>query len=504
MDIPYLVRRAVFEHRDQPAVSCDGATRTYAHLDRNARRLANALTGLGLRAGDRVAVLLENRLEYPEIDVALAYAGLVRVAFNIRLAVEDFSYAIGDCGARALVSQASFDPIATELTTQHGLVWVRLDDEDDCPASAHPYHATLDAARESAPAPGRLEGELGWISYTSGTTGRPKGVMLTHSNLVQVAMNIMTELGVPTTADSVLLLQPLSHGAGYFLLPYLSSGGHVHIMRRFDADRVVEYGIRERISTLKLVPTMLRDLVESSRTAPFSTIIYGAAPIDRPTLERAMDRYGPVFSQLYGQSEAPMTITYLAKKDHQLGKPWLESAGRPWRAVPAEVAASDGSPVEPGEPGEVVVAGPHVMRGYYGMPERTAEVLRDGWLWTGDIAVRDEHGFIYLRGRRDQMINSGGFNIAPKEVEDVVAQYAGVREVVAVGVPHERWGQAVRVYVTPQDGAHLTEQALVEHCAPRLGFRQPRSVIVLDQLPRTAYGKVDRNGLEDARKRADR
>lgn len=495
MDIPYLVRRAVLESRNRPAVSCEGATRTYGELDRNARRLANTLLGQGLRAGDRVAVLLENRLEYPEVDVALAYAGLVRVALNIRLSVEEFSYAVDDSGAKALVTQALFDPAATELVDRHGLVWLRLDDEDHPPKHALAYYPAIAQASDVLEPLPEMHDELAWISYTSGTTGRPKGVMLSHRNLVRVAMNIMLELGVPTTSSSVLLVQPLSHGAGYFVLPYLFSGGHLHVLQRLDADRVVDLGIRERVNTLKLVPTMLLDLLEAPRTAPFENIVYGASPIGVTTLERALDRFGPVLSQLYGQSEAPMTITWLATRDHVLGKPWLRSAGRPWRSVPVEVMTQEGTPAAVGELGEVVVGGPHVMRGYYRLPERTAETLRDGWLWTGDLAERDEHGFVYLRGRRDDMIISGGFNIAPKEVEDVVARCDGVREVVAVGVPHERWGQAVRVYVSPLDGVQLAEAAIVDHCRPLLGFRRPRSVVVLDQLPRTAYGKVDRAAL---------
>ncbi|MQA07158.1 MAG: AMP-binding protein [Pseudonocardiaceae bacterium] len=492
MDLAYLLRRGITEHAGRPAVSSDVRAVRYGELDDDARRLANALLGMGLRRGDRVAVLLDNRLEYPIIDVALAYAGLVRVALNVRLQPTDFRYIMADCGSRALITQARFDETAAELVTEAGARWIRLDDDRERPDGAHDFRALLEGARAEIPELPDMSEELAWISYTSGTTGRPKGVMLSHRALVQVAMNIMLELGRETTSGSILLVQPLSHGAGYFVLPYLACGGHVHVRHGFDAEEVVELGRRERIGTLKLVPTMLLDMLEVPSAPAFRNIIYGAAPISESLLGRAMDRYGPVLSQLYGQSEAPMTITWLDKSDHRIGEPQIRSAGRAWRSVRVDVLDPEGRTLPPGELGEIVVTGQHAMTGYFNKPELTAEVLRDGRIWTRDMGLRDDAGYIYLRGRRDEMINSGGFNIAPKEVEDVVTQFPGVREAAAVGIPDPRWGQVVRVYVAPEAGTSLDEDTLIEFCEPKLGFRRPRSVVVVAGLPRTSYGKVDR------------
>jgi acyl-CoA synthetase (AMP-forming)/AMP-acid ligase II len=319
--------------------------------------------------------------------------------------------------------------------------------------------------------------------------------MLSHRALTQVAYNVMIELGAATTASSILLPQPLSHGAGYFVLPYLACGGHLHVMPRFDPQQAVALGRQHGIRTLKLVPTMLLDILATGEALPYEDIIYGAAPIAQPLLEEALDRYGPVLSQIYGQSEAPMTITYLSKADHQAGGERLRSAGRPWRSVAVEVVGQDAEPLAAGEVGEVVVRGPHLMTGYYGQPELTAEALRGGRLWTRDLATCDDQGYLYLLGRTDDIINSGGFNIAPREVEDVVARYEGVREVAAVGIPDERWGQAVRVYVVPEPGAELEGNLLIEFCKQALGFRRPRSVVVVPDLPRTSYGKIDRERL---------
>ncbi|MPZ63873.1 MAG: AMP-binding protein [Propionibacteriales bacterium] len=263
-------------------------------------------------------------------------------------------------------------------------------------------------------------------------------------------------------------------------------------MPRFDPAEALHLGRKHGISTLKCVPAMLTDILETDQPVPFDSIIYGAAPTPMPQIERALDRYGPILMQLYGQSEAPVTITSLQKHDHAKPGPHRASVGRPWRTVDVQVVDADGVRVPDGELGEVIVRGGHLMEGYYGRPDLTAEVLRDGWLWTRDMAVRDEAGYIYLRGRRDEMINSGGYNIAPREVEDVVVQHPAVEECVATGVSHDHWGQQVQVFVLRKPDLPVDAGELVAFCKPRLGFRTPSSVVFVETMPRTPYGKVDR------------
>lgn len=497
MDLRHLLRRGLREKPTAPAVSAPQGQLRYGELDDVAARLANALLGLGLQAGDRVAVLLRNRLEYPVVDVALAYAGLVRVALNVRLDRDTFAYILEDSDARVVISEASFDDVVSELAATARVSWVRLDDETDLPPGAIGYRHALERARpEPLPVADR-SGELAWISYTSGTTGKPKGVMLTHRALVRVAVNLMVELGASTTAGSVLLVQPLSHGAGYFALAYLACGGHLHVRHGFDPEETAALGRDGGIETLKLVPTMLMDLLRVPGGLGYANIVYGAAPVAQDVLGQALERYGPVLAQLYGQSEAPMTITWLPKSDHQVEQPRARSVGRPWRGVQVEVCDPEGRSVPVGELGEVVVAGDHLMSGYLGRPDLTAEVLRDGRLWTRDMGVLDDRGYLFLQGRRDEMINSGGFNVSPREVEDVAGRCPGVREVAAVGVPHPRWGEAVRIFVAPEPGASLNQEDIIDFCRPTLGFRRPRSVVVLAALPRTSYGKLDRVRLLD-------
>lgn len=488
-----VLDRSFSEHGSDLAVATDTSRRTYEHLGVRAHRLANALRSLGLRPGDSVAVLLTNRIEYPEVDAALAIAGLVRVALNVRLGLDECSFILDDSSARAIVSEEAFDEVVAELSDRRDLIWVRMGSGQIGGTSS--YEELIDAASSKRAIEHVSLEAPAWVAYTSGTTGRPKGVVLSNRALLSVSFNLMVELGPIAPGRSILLPQPLSHGAGYFVLPYLSAGATVHIMDRFEPEKVLWLGTENAIDTLKCVPTMLVDLLDLDSQIPFESVIYGAASIPGPQVDRALDRWGAVLVQLYGQSEAPATITVLHKDDHKRPGPQRTSAGRPWRTIDVEVLDEEGHPVAPGELGEVVVRGGHLMTGYLGQPELTSEVLRSGRLWTRDMAVLDENGYIYLRGRRDEMINSGGFNIAPREVEDVVVRHPGVKEAVAMGFPHERWGEAVRVVILRADGSDVGAQEILDFCRGQLGFRRPRSVVFTPDMPRTSYGKIDRSAL---------
>lgn len=489
-----LFVRAIREYSDSTAVQHRSRRRTFGELGDRAARLANGLRSAGLVDGSAVAVLLPNDLCYPEVDVALAVGGFVRVALNVRLTGDELSYIVDDCGAGALITTSEYDQVAGELVDRHQLVWIRLGADGE--ARAQPYEDLISRSSNEIPMIERDHGAPAWISYTSGTTGRPKGVVLSHGSLAQVAFNIMIELGPIRAGKSILLPQPLSHGAGFFVLPYLLAGGTVHIMSGFDPEEAMAIGRREDVNTLKLVPAMLADVVsETDGPSPFDTIIYGAAPIAASQLDQALDRFGPILVQIYGQSEAPVTLTVLHKEDHVHDDGRAASAGRVWRTVDARVVGEDGNDVGTGDLGELVIRGPHLMDGYHGLPNRTAEVLKGGWLWTRDLAKMDASGFVYLQGRMDEMINSGGFNIAPKEVENAVATHPAVDECVAVGRADDRFGELVHVFVTARDGRDIDVESLIDFCREPLGFRRPRSVTVLDKFPRTAYGKVDRSQL---------
>lgn len=490
MDIGQPVRSLASTSPDLVAIRAEEGSRTYGELVERIDRVGHVLRALGLVTGDRVAVLMKNRLEYPEIDLGIATSGFVRVALNSRLQTHDFVYMVGDADAKVLVTEEDFDVEAEEIVRQVGVTWVRLG-EGDLPPGAMDYE-TLVASTPFAPPDERPSpDDLAWISYTSGTTGRPKGVMLTHGSLTQVADNLERCFGPFEPGAGIILPQPLSHGAGYFVLPYLRAGGLVRIVEGFEPALIEQIVVDEGVTTLKCVPAMLDMLVRHGRKLALTSIIYGAAPMPVPQLEAALSLFGPVLSQIYGQSEAPVTITVLGPADHERPGAHRGSAGHGWPGVDVQVLGAEGQPVAPGEIGEVTVRSSHQMDGYWGKPELTAEVVRDGRIWTRDMATVDDEGFIYLRGRRDDMINSGGFNIAPREVEEVLTSHPTVDEAVVVGVEDERWGQVVKAFLVARPGQAITVDEILEFAKPLLGFRRPRHLEVLESMPRNSYGKVD-------------
>ena len=483
MDLAYLIRRAARNYPSTAYFEDERTRRTLATLTERAERFANALDTLEVPAGAPVGVLSENRLDYIEVDLGLALARRTRVALNARLNLEDFAYSLADSKAVALVHSGSFSDEAVKLGEELGLITLDLDSQSG-------YQRLLDqSSAASIVRPGTDE-DPAWITYTSGTTGRPKGIVLSQRSIRQVSQNILLELGPVRPGEQLVLTQALSHGAGYFVLPYLISGAGLCIQGTFDPERVARLSERPEITSLKIVPAMLPGLLDTGLRLDYETIVYGASPISKPVLDAALERLGPVLIQIYGQSEAPVTLTCLGKQEHVEEGDQRASAGRPWRSVALEVRNAEGEALGSGEVGEVTVSGDHLMSGYLGLPEATAEVLRDGWVWTKDMGYVDDRGYVYLVGRRDEMINSGGFNIAPREVERVLLDHPEIEECVVVGLPDARWGSAVNAVVRCR--RPLNEEEVIAFARPRLGFRTPKRVHFVGSIPRNPYGKVDR------------
>ena len=497
MDVAYLIRRAAHWYPDAPAVEDGERALTMRELVSLAERLANRLDALGVPPGGSVGVLMENRWEYVLVDAAIALARRTRVAMNARLALDDFRFMASDADVSVLFHTSTFAEEAEAMRADLGLIPIDIDIQ---------LQAELDQADATVVLRGGTDEDPAWITYTSGTTGRPKGIILSHRSISQVAMNLLLELGPVVPGQVAVLTQPLSHGAGYFVLPWLIAGGGLYVVRRFDPEDVLAVGRRPEVGLLKIVPAMLPPLLEASGSQPisFSSIVYGAAPIAPAVLDLALEAFGPVLVQIYGQSEAPVTLTVLGKQDHVGEGEQRFSAGRPWRTVTAQIRDDDGRVKAPGEEGELFVNGLHLMSGYRGLPDATAAVMRDGWIKTNDMAREDDRGFISLLGRRDEMINSGGFNISPREVERVLNEHPSVQEVVVFGVPDDRWGQAVTAAVQAHAGQRLSSAELSEFARPRLGFRAPKTISLLAGIPRNPYGKVDRLKLTEAVEAAQR
>lgn len=493
VDLSYLMRRAASSFPDQIAILDGETVLSMRAMVRQAERFANALEGLGVAPGTRVALLSENRWEYVVADLALILGRYVRVALNARLDIGNHEQVLADAGVGVLIHSAGFAPEAIVLRDRLGVRTICFDADG---SGAH-FSALAESASDR-PVTRRGENEdAAWITYTAGTTGKPKGVVLSRRAIREVAFNLLLELGPVAPGGRIMLPQALSHGAGYFTLPWLLSGAGVRIFRSFDPAEVVTIGAAEPGSLFKCVPAMLSPIIAESRSCDprFGSIVYGASPISRAVLEASLDRFGPILTQIYGQSEAPATLTCLKPADHLGSGDERFSAGRPWRSVAIEIRDADGRALPPGEAGEVVISGPHMMTGYHGLPERTAEVMRNGWIATRDRGVIDERGFVHLRGRMDDMIISGGYNIAPKEVEDALCGLAAIEDVSVIGIPDARWGTAVAAAVTLKPGAAQTIDQVIAFAKPLLGFRAPKVVRIVEAIPRTPYGKVDRTAL---------
>ena len=512
MDVKTLIVRAAREYPDNPALVYKTTRMTFRELNQTSNRLAHGILALGIRKGDRVGMFLHNHCEFIEIDFALSKAGIVRVPLNIRLAPQDHEYMLNDSGANTLMYDESFTETVEKLkpalkTVQH---FIRV--SDGSPGQSMPstiaFEDLLNNQSVDEPSVEIGEQDLHTLFYTSGTTGKPKGAMLTQKSWANVAINLVLDYGPITQRDVILNTQPLSHGAGFFVLPFFIRGAVNVLIPEVKPSIVFETIQREKVTVLKLVPTVLYLLTESPEKTQYDlsslhSIIYGGAPSAAPRLKDAIRFFGQKIVQLYGQAEAPMCISVLSKEDHHIDGPEeavkrLSSAGKPCLNVDVRVVDENDCEVPPGQVGEVAVRGYHIMKGYWNLPEATVETMRNGWIHTGDMGYFDDQGFLFLVDRKRDVIISGAFNIYPKEIEDVIASHPKVKEAAVIGVPDEKWGEAVKAVVVPKAGEAVTEQEIIDHCRDRMaGFKKPKSVDVVDELPRNPYGKVLKTALRE-------
>ncbi|MEV4357904.1 class I adenylate-forming enzyme family protein [Nonomuraea sp. NPDC004186] len=472
-------------------------TFSYEAVAARAAATGGALRALGLRRGDRVAILLHNSQAYVDVFLGALAAGLIVVPLNVRLTREDYLHMLTDSGSRVLVTTSEFGARLPRDGEVHDLTVVLAD------ASTHDLAAG--AAPLSGPEPGE-ESEVASLMYTSGTTGSPKAVILTHASWRSVADTAIEVLGF-ADGEVTLHVAPLTHGAGFLFLPTLMTGGHNLLCRSFDAARTAVLLGSHGVTGMFVVPSMIRmllDAVPPGFTAPptFRRLYYAGSPIDPLTLREATAAFGGRVVQSFAQMESPMFVTVLDQEDHRRalgdpGLPLVRSAGRVLPGVELRVTDDDGTPLPAGEPGEILARAPQTMAGYWDRPEDTAAALRDGWLHTGDVGYLDEEGYLFLVDRKKDMIVTGGSNVYAREVEEVLLALPGVREAAVVGLPHRIWGEAVTA-VLVADGTPRDEQEIIADCRRRLaGYRVPKRVVWVDELPRNAYGKVLKRRLRD-------
>ena len=494
-NLSWPLAHAVGVHGDRPAVIEGGRRMTYRELGDRVARLGGALDGLDVPAGGFVGVLAGNTSAHLECWLGVPAYGRVINSLNYRLALGELEFMIDDSHTRVLVTDDERLEVALALrdrceSLQHVIHAGHEPTADDCVA----YEALLDRAPATPPdIPGDT---LAAISYTGGTTGRPKGVMLSHANLVANAKHFLITDAL-TADDRYAHASPLFHVAGSTMVFCVTWAGGAHVMLgRFDVPRLVAAIERDGATVVVLVPTMIQMLLEhlEQHAADLSSLRllhYAAAPMPERLLERAMRALPCDFVHGYGMTEAAPGVTYLSAHDHHRGR-HLRSVGHAIPGVQLEIRDPLGQPLPDGEIGEVCVRGPNIMLGYFNRPEATAEVLsEDGWYRSGDAGHLDR-GYLYLADRLKDMIVSGGENVYSIEVENVIASHPGVREVAVVARPDERWGERVHAIVVPEPDAQLDADAIVEHCRPHIaGFKIPRSVEFRgESLPRSGAGKV--------------
>jgi acyl-CoA synthetase (AMP-forming)/AMP-acid ligase II len=490
---------------DDPAVFGD-ARLTHSELDRRSNQIGRVLIDrFGLTAGDRVAFLVANRPQVVEVLGGVAKAGLVYVGLNFRLGPVELEQVLENALPSIVLTDAEHIDQVAEVADRNAVRVVDIDATEWLHAVAAEVDDALSTVHEVRP-----EDDF-CIVYTSGTTGRPKGVLFDHGRALQHATVACLEYGIDH--DSRYLIQiPHNSSVNITIVPCLLIGAAIGFRdsRSYDPVEFARAVEVEGVTHSFLVPTQLMRLLD--RLPPESdhqlggllTLGYGSSPISPERLRELVNRFGPIFNQLYGMAEIASIGTILRKEDHVAGladRPeLLASCGQPSLAVDVRVVDEAGDDVAPGERGEVVFAGPHVMKGYYRDPERTDEVLIDGWMHSGDIAEVSEDGYIFIVDRIKNLIIRGGLNLAPAEIENVLYRHPAVLEAAVVGVPDPEWGEAILAIVALRDGAEAKPEELRLHCrtSELTSIKIPERIEIVESLPKNAVGKIAKNEIRDS------
>lgn len=491
--------RALARYPERVAFSCDGGSLTGAGTLDLIGRMQKVFASTGLGRGQRVAVLTANRVETWCAGIAAHVSAMSTTSLHPLGSLEDQLDQIADSESQILIVDArTFGTRGGELAARSaGLKKVFT-------VGPAEFGTDLIAAAEDAGAttPRDLANvdDVAALNYTGGTTGKSKGALRRHREYAPFANAILADFEIPAD-PRYLAVAPISHVAGTKVLPVLMRGGTVHLQKGFDPDAMLAAIARERINFALLVPTMIYVLLDHPKLdaadlTSLELLLYGASPMSPSRLVEGLERIGPVFSQLYGQTEC-YPVSVLRKSDHDARRPDLfESCGFPVAACDVRILDDDDREVELGQSGEICVRAPHVMVEYWKRPDETAATLRSGWLHTGDIARADERGYLFILDRKKDMIVSGGFNIYPREVEDVLSAHVDVAMVAVIGVPDAKWGEAVTAMVVPRAGARLDTDELIALVKARKGpAHAPKHIEVVDSLPTTAVGKVDKKAL---------
>ncbi len=502
--MPHLMITGLNRYDDRPCLHLGDTIATYKEVREGTSRFVQALQSKGVGIGSRIAVLTGNRPEVLYNLCAMGIAGACGTTLHPMGSKDDQAYVMNDAEIETLVyDPAQFDVRAAELKEMVPSLknLMALGDTD----VGEDYIKLADQFQpEKLVAPDVTPEDINAIVYTGGTTGNPKGVLQPYRAAATMTQAIMTEWDLPQDLR-ILIATPLSHAGAAFLVPTLLRGGTIFAPAYFAPDLVFDFIEEYKINATFMVPVMIYSLLDHPRAetvdmSSMEVFYYGASPMSPSRLIEGIEKWGQVFYQVYGQSEAPMTVAHLKREDHDINKPErLSSCGRPSPWVILELLDDEGNPVAAGEPGEICVRSPMVMAGYHKLPEQTEETMAGGWLHTGDVGRFDEDGFLYIVDRTKDMIVTGGFNVFPKEVENVLSAHPAVAQVAVVGVPDARWGESVKAVVVLRPGVatddKLSQELMATVKEAKGSVQTPKSIDYVDAIPLTAVGKPDKKAI---------
>ena len=496
-----LIAEALSRHGDRVAFICDGTEMSYDEASALTSKMMQLLSALGVGHGDGVAALGPNTAELWLIQAAAYLLGARFTGLNALGSTEDHAHIIDDAEIKVLLTTASHAEAGARVTklTTSIVSFLTLGDAtygDNIYPMIEPFEPLPLAARHSQPE------DVCWLQYTGGTTGTPKGVMLTQGSMAQQVQTWLASYGVPHY-PRYLAASPITHAAVLSLLPTLVRGGTVVLLPRFDPGTYLKAIQDHRINYAFAVPTMLYSLLDYPELSRFDlssleTIVYGAAPISPNRFVEARETFGDVLLQGYAQTETSAVLMTLRQHEHapESIDTLKYSCGRPAVGITAAILDEDGNEVSAATLGEICVRSPAVMKGYWKRPELTQTVIRDGWLHTGDVGYRDDRGYYYIVDRLKDLIITGGFNVYPKEVEDALVSHPAVSAAAVIGTPHDKWGEQVTAFVVFRDDGAADLAELKARVRERKGVHHvPKEIFVVDQLPTTNVGKINKRAL---------
>ena len=509
MNLGRYVSRTALHYPKNIALVHEDKRVTYEEFERRTNKLAQGLLSLGLRKGDRIGIVSWNRGEIVEIEVACYKAGIVRIPVNARIALTETIHVLNDSEANVVfVGPEHWGPLLESesalKTVKHFICF------EDAPPEKLSYDALLAGKKEESPDVEVEADDLAVLAYSSGTTGKLKAIMQTFGNRIAAIRKLLMIPEMRIGTDTIFChVGPITHASGMWLMPVMFRGGCNLVLSRFDVQTFLETIQQERVTNSIFVPAMINMILDYPEVGHYDLsslrgLIYGGAPTSRNKVKEAMEALGPVMIQCYGMTETTSYMNVLTAKEHvealmNNNEQRLGSCGRPFFDTEVKVVNENGEQVSPGEMGEMIAHGPDLMKGYYKEPELTKKTIKDGWIHSGDLAKMDEEGYIYVVDRIVDKIITGGFNVYPTEVEQALYSHPSVFEACVVGVPDDKWGEAVKAVVVLKEGFEdTTADELIEHCKGSLGsFKKPRSIDFVEELPKNPGGKILRREVKE-------